>query len=97
MKGLLQLKKEKAWIQNYNKELDPYGVEKRRGWQAINLFFNSAIDATNVLFSDMPWSRAGDYVLFQAQKDLVCVSSACPDDIDPQYFTKSGHGKIIVE
>jgi hypothetical protein len=21
----------------------------------------------------------------------------CPDDIDPQYFTKSGHGKIVVE
>jgi len=68
---------------NYNRELDSYGVEKRRAWQAINLFFNTAIDATNVLFSDMPWSRAGDYVLFQAQKDLVCVSSACPDDIDP--------------
>ena len=68
---------------NYNRELDPYGVEKRKAWQAINLFFNTAIDATNVLFSDMPWSRAGDYVLFQAQKDLVCVSSACPDDIDP--------------
>ena len=31
----------------------------------------------------MPWSCPGDYVLFQAQKDLVCVSSACPDDIDP--------------
>ena len=68
---------------NYNNQLDPYGVEKRRAWQAINLFFNTSIDATNVLFSDMPWSRAGDYVLFQAQKDLVCVSSACPDDIDP--------------
>ncbi len=68
---------------NYNTQLDPFGVEKRNAWQAINLFFNTSIDATNVLFSDMPWSRAGDYVLFQAQKDLVCVSSACPDDIDP--------------
>ncbi|PPR46619.1 MAG: Aminomethyltransferase [Alphaproteobacteria bacterium MarineAlpha5_Bin9] len=68
---------------NYNKELENYGVEKRNAWQAINLFFNTSIDSTNVLFSDIPWSRAGDYVLFQAQKDLVCVSSACPDDIDP--------------
>ena len=68
---------------NYNYQLDTYGVEKRRAWQAINLFFNTAIDSTNVLFSDMPWSRAGDYVLFQAQKDLVCISSGCPDDIDP--------------
>ena len=67
---------------NFNYVLDPYGVEKRLGWAAINLFFNTSIDANNVIFSDMPWSRSGDYVLFQAQKELVCVSSACPCDID---------------
>ena len=67
---------------NYNDQLKPFGVEERKGWQAINLFFNTSIDATNVLFSDIPWSRPGDYVLFQAQKDLVCVSSACPCDVD---------------
>ena len=68
---------------NFNYVLNPYAVEKRNAWAAINLFFNTGIDQTNVYFSDMPWSRPGDYVLFQAQKDLVCVSSACPDDIDP--------------
>ena len=68
---------------NFNYVLDPYGVEKRLGWAAINLFFNTSIDANNVIFSDMPWSRPGDYVLFQAQKDLVCVTSACPSDIEP--------------
>ena len=67
---------------NFNYALDKYGVGKRNGWAAINLFFNTGIDANNVIYSDMPWSRAGDYVLFQAQKDLVCVSSGCPDDID---------------
>ena len=67
---------------NFNYALDRYGVQKRNGWAAINLFFNTGIDANNVIYSDMPWSRAGDYVLFQAQKDLVCVSSGCPDDID---------------
>ena len=68
---------------NFNYVLKPYDVEKRLGWAAINLFFNTSIDANNVIFSDMPWSRPGDYVLFQAQKDLVCVSSACPSDIEP--------------
>ena len=67
---------------NFNYVLNPYGVEKRNAWAAINLFFNTGIDATNVLFSDMPWSRPGDYVLLQAQKDLVSVSSACPCDVD---------------
>ena len=68
---------------NFNNVLDPYSVEKRLGWSAINLFFNTSIDSNNVIFSDMPWSRPGDYVLFQAQKDLVCVSSACPSDTEP--------------
>ena len=67
---------------NFNKVLDPYGVEKRRAWQAINLFFNTGLDATNVFFFDVPWSVPGNYVLFQAQKNLVSLSSACPCDID---------------
>ena len=67
---------------NFNAALEPFGVEARRAWQAINLFFNTGLDATNVLFFDMPWSSPGNYVLFQAQKNLVCASSACPCDID---------------
>ena len=35
------------------------------------------------LVSDEPWSRPGDYVMLRAMTDLVCASSACPDDIDP--------------
>ena len=68
---------------NFNYSLDSFGIEKRNAWQAVNLFWNTGIDDANVFTSEMPWSRPGDYVLFQAQKDLVCVSSGCPDDIDP--------------
>ncbi|WP_308204364.1 DUF1989 domain-containing protein [Mycolicibacterium pyrenivorans] len=57
-------------------------VAARRGWPALNLFYNTAFDARHQLISDEPWSRAGDYVLFRASTDLVCASSACPDDID---------------
>ncbi len=67
---------------NFNQNLQPYGVEARKGWMAINLFFNTNIDATNQIYFDEPWSRPGDYVLMRALKDLVCVSSACPCDID---------------
>ncbi|MEM8665832.1 MAG: glycine cleavage T C-terminal barrel domain-containing protein, partial [Pseudomonadota bacterium] len=35
------------------------------------------------LQSDEAWSRAGDYVLMTALDNLTCVSTACPDDIDP--------------
>lgn len=68
---------------NFNGQLDPYGIASRQGWPAINFFYNTGIDANNQLFLDEPWSRPGDYVLLRALKDLVCASSACPDDIDP--------------
>jgi len=68
---------------NFNTVLAPHGVAGRAGWMAVNLFFNTAIDAHGVLASDEPWSRPGDYVLFRALTDLVCVSSACPDDTTP--------------
>lgn len=68
---------------NLSGVLEPYGVAPRKGWPAINLFFNTGIDETNALYLDESWSRPGDYVLFRAFKDLVCGSSGCPDDVDP--------------
>lgn len=65
---------------NFNHALADYGVAPRRGWMAINFFFNTFMDNHGVLYSDEPWSRPGDYVLLRALTDIVCVSSACPDD-----------------
>lgn len=69
--------------ENFNRALDPYGIAKRSGWEALNFFYNSNINAHNQLIFDEAWSRAGDYVLMRALTDLVCVSSSCPDDINP--------------
>ena len=68
---------------NFNGQVDQYGIAARAGWEAVNFFFNTRIEADNLLVSDEPWSRPGDYVLMRAMTDLVCASSACPDDIDP--------------
>ncbi|MBB96076.1 MAG: aminomethyltransferase [Rhodobacteraceae bacterium] len=68
---------------NMNAGLDPYGIAPRGGWPAVNFFFNTQLDDTHAIATDEPWSRPGDYVLVQALTDLVCVSTACPDDIDP--------------
>lgn len=68
---------------NFNAALAGYGVARRTGWPALNLFYNTAFDAAHQLVMDEPWSRPGDYVLLRASSDLVCASSACPDDIDP--------------
>jgi len=68
---------------NFNEQLLPYTIAARKGWPALNFFYNTELDSNNVLVSDEPWSRPGDYVLLRAMTDLVCLSSACPDDIDP--------------
>jgi aminomethyltransferase len=68
---------------NFNAALAAHGVDPRPGWMAVNLFFNTNIDAHGVLISDEPWSRPGDYVLMRALTDIVCVNSACPDDTSP--------------
>jgi aminomethyltransferase len=68
---------------NFNAQLEPYAIAARKGWPALNFFFNTTFSADNVLVTDEPWSRPGDYVLLRALTDLVCASSACPDDIDP--------------
>ncbi|MCX4706142.1 DUF1989 domain-containing protein [Streptomyces sp. NBC_01373] len=68
---------------NFNARLARYGVAARSAWPALNLFYNTVFDDDNLLVFDEPWSRPGDYVLMRAMTDLVCASSACPDDIDP--------------
>ncbi len=68
---------------NFNGQVASYGIAERAGWEAVNFFFNTRVEDDNVIVSDEPWSRPGDYVLMRAMTDLVCASSACPDDIDP--------------
>ena len=61
-----------------------YGIEPRTAWPAINFFFNSWIDhGDNLIQSDEAWSQPGDYIALEAMTDLVAVSTACPDDVDP--------------
>ena len=69
--------------ETFNKELAGHGVAPRAGWPAINFFYNTFVGPGEGIGMDEPWSRPGDYVLLRALTDLVCASSACPDDIDP--------------
>lgn len=69
--------------ENFNQVLSFYGIAARRGWAAVNFFFNTEVDHKGAIASRESWSRPGDYVLLQARQDLLCASSACPDDIDP--------------
>ncbi|MEM8730699.1 MAG: DUF1989 domain-containing protein [Pseudomonadota bacterium] len=69
---------------NISNAMDPFGVARRSAWPAINFFWNTWIDPdTRHLQTEESHSRPGDYVAMRALTDLVCVSTACPDDIDP--------------
>ncbi|MEO0913465.1 MAG: urea carboxylase-associated family protein, partial [Pseudomonadota bacterium] len=69
---------------NISTALAPYGIRRRSAWPAINFFFSSWIErGDNTLRVEESWSQSGDYVALRAMDDLVCVSTACPDDIDP--------------
>lgn len=68
---------------NFNRCLEPYGIQARKGWPAINFFYNTFVDDNDAIGLDEPWSRPGDYVLLRALTDIVCASSSCADDIDP--------------
>ncbi len=68
---------------NLNETMERFGVEKRKGWHAINLFFNTSAGGLNSVLSDESFARPGDYVMFKALKDLTCGTTACPSDIDP--------------
>ena len=68
---------------NFNGALTRFEIAPRKGWEALNFFYNTAFDSNMQLVSDEPWSRPGDYVMLRAMTDLVCASSACPDDVDP--------------
>ena len=67
---------------NFNEALQEFNIAMRRGWEALNYFYNTNVDDQNQIYFDEPWSRPGDYVLMRALTDLVCVASACPCDID---------------
>ncbi|MGF1499454.1 MAG: DUF1989 domain-containing protein [Elainellaceae cyanobacterium] len=69
--------------ENFNRVLAPYGIASRPGWPAVNFFFNTSVDEGGTISAAESWSRPGDYVLLKAHQDLLCASSACPDDIDP--------------
>ncbi|MEM5542335.1 DUF1989 domain-containing protein [Sulfitobacter sp. AS92] len=69
---------------NISDALDPFGVRKRPAWPAINFFWNTWIDQnSHEYMTEESYSRAGDYVVMRAMDNLVCASTACPDEIDP--------------
>ncbi|WP_243694375.1 DUF1989 domain-containing protein [Shimia isoporae] len=69
---------------NISGALSSRGVAARAAWPAINFFWSTWVDPhSHQIHTEESHSRPGDYVAMRALEELVCVTTACPDDIDP--------------
>ena len=63
---------------NLTEALAPYGVTPDRIPVAFNVFMNVAVDGrSGELRVEPPLSKAGDYVIFEAEQDLIIGLTAC--------------------
>jgi uncharacterized protein YcgI (DUF1989 family) len=63
---------------NFERVLAPYGISGDRIPVAFNIFMNVAVDGeTGAIRVDPPRSRAGDYIRFAAEMDLIVALTAC--------------------
>jgi len=76
--------------------LAPYGVAADAIPTAFNVFMNVPVDAaTGVIRVEPPLSRAGDYIVFQAQADLLIGLTACSAGQSNNFAYKPIHYEVI--
>ncbi len=76
--------------------LAPYGVVADAIPTAFNVFMNVPVDAaTGVIRVEPPLSRAGDYIVFQAQTDLLIGLTACSAGQSNNFAYKPIHYEVI--
>ena len=66
---------------NFHSALARKGIRLGRTPPSICLFQNIAVDEAGVIAIGVNASKAGDRVTFRAERDLVFVVSACPNDV----------------
>jgi uncharacterized protein YcgI (DUF1989 family) len=63
---------------NFEKALAPYGISADQIPVAFNIFMNVALDgSTGEIKVLPPRSKAGDYIVFLAETDLIIALTAC--------------------
>ncbi len=64
-------------FENLYTNLSAYGITPDEVPTAFNIFMNVQFATDGKLSVDPPLSKAGDYVLFQAEMDLIVALTAC--------------------
>lgn len=64
-------------FENLYTNLEKFGIEPDDIPTAFNIFMNVQFSEDGKLSVDPPLSKAGDYILFEAQMDLIVGLTAC--------------------
>ena len=81
---------------NLTAALAPYGIAPDAIPTAFNIFMNVPVDAASgVIRVEPPLSRAGDYIVFEAQMDLLIGLTACSAGQSNNFAYKPIHYEVL--
>jgi uncharacterized protein YcgI (DUF1989 family) len=81
---------------NLAEVLSPFGIDKDRITASFNIFMNVTVDgSTGRIAVRPPLSKAGDYIVVQAETDLVIGLTACSALQSNNYAFKPIHYQIL--
>ena len=82
-------------FENLYTNLAPYGIQPDDVPTAFNIFMNVQFEKNGKLSVDPPLSKAGDYVLFEAEMDLIAALTACSAEDSNNGSFKPIHYEIL--
>ncbi|WP_034918638.1 DUF1989 domain-containing protein [Gillisia sp. CAL575] len=82
-------------FENLYTNLEKFDIQPDDVPTAFNIFMNVQFAADGKLSVDPPLSKAGDYVLFQAQMDLIVALTACSAEDSNNGSFKPIHYEIL--
>lgn len=66
--------------ENLTLALKSFGIDPLQLTSTFNVFMNVTVDPKGKIKVEAPTSKAGDYVVFQAYRDLIIGLTACSDE-----------------
>ena len=82
-------------FENLYTNLQPFGIEPDDVPTAFNIFMNVQFDDKGKLSVEPPMSKAGDFILFQAEMDLIVALTACSAEDSNNGSFKPIHYEIL--
>ncbi|MBV9803014.1 MAG: urea carboxylase-associated family protein [Solirubrobacterales bacterium] len=70
-------------VENFVEAIAPWGLARPDVPMSFNVFMNCPVQPDGSWSIAEPASRAGDYITFRAEADVLVAISNCPQDLNP--------------